>query len=321
MTIWCNARFPADVQTLLEKSVGAHRLIFAASLEKSNLVGGQTDPGARAADIALGQPHPDDIIASKSLKWVHLTSAGYTRYDRADIRDALRAQGAIMTNSSLVFADPCAQHLLAFMLAQARKLPEAHADQIARRGWPYTALRSRCEVLTGQSALIVGYGSIGKRLIELLAPFRMKITAVRRTVRGDEAVPTIPVAKILEQLPHADYVVDVLPEGEESRGFFNAERFARMKPSASFHNAGRGSTVDQVALRAALVEERIAAAYLDVTTPEPLPPNDPLWTAPNCYITPHIAGGHQNELRTQVEHFLANLARFHAGQPLLDRIV
>jgi phosphoglycerate dehydrogenase-like enzyme len=321
LSIWCNARFPESERQMLEHGVGQHRLILAGSLEESNLVGSKTDSSARSADIALGQPHPDDVMASMSLRWIHLTSAGYTRYDRDDIRAALTARGAAMTNSSHVYADPCAQHVLSFMLAGARRLFQAQSDQLAQRSWPYLALRGRCEILTGQRALIVGFGSIGARLVELLAPFSMHLTAVRRNPRGHEKVQTHSIDKIDECLPDADHVINLLPAGTQSKGFFNAERFKKMKRSAVFYNVGRGDTVDQDALIAALQRQTIAAACLDVTTPEPLPPEHPLWKAPNCYITPHLAGGQQNEMRRLVEHFLANLARFDDGRPLVDRII
>jgi phosphoglycerate dehydrogenase-like enzyme len=149
----------------------------------------------------------------------------------------------------------------------------------------------------------------------------MSITAVRRIVRGDEPVRTIATEQLDEHLPHADHVIDVLPSGQTSASLFTAARFARMKPTAAFYNVGRGDTVDQPALLDALTQLRIAAAYLDVTTPEPLPADHPLWLAPNCYITPHLAGGQQDEMRRQVEHFLANLARFDSAKPLFDRIV
>jgi phosphoglycerate dehydrogenase-like enzyme len=83
---------------------------------------------------------------------------------------------------------------------------------------------------------------------------------------------------------------------------------------------GRGATVDQTALRQALLDQRLAAAYLDVTDPEPLPADDPLWTTPNCFITPHTAGGAADEFDRVVEHFLANLRRFGAGEELRDRV-
>jgi phosphoglycerate dehydrogenase-like enzyme len=149
----------------------------------------------------------------------------------------------------------------------------------------------------------------------------MTLIGVRRSPRKDEPVRTVRVDQVHELLPQVDHVINVLPAGEQSIRFFTAERFARMKPTASFYNIGRGDTVDQPALVEALRAGQIARAFLDVTTPEPLPSEDPLWSAPNCYITPHVAGGHQDELRHLAEHFLENLARFDRGQELLDRIM
>jgi phosphoglycerate dehydrogenase-like enzyme len=97
--------------------------------------------------------------------------------------------------------------------------------------------------------------------------------------------------------------------------------FKRMKPTALFYNIGRGPTVDQAALQTALETNAIAGAYLDVTDPEPLPPDHPLWKLPNCWITPHTAGGHDDEFLRLFRHFLVNLRRFETGEPMLDRIV
>jgi phosphoglycerate dehydrogenase-like enzyme len=101
----------------------------------------------------------------------------------------------------------------------------------------------------------------------------------------------------------------------------SADRLARMKPSAVFYNIGRGTTVDQTALLEALRAGKIAAARLDVTDPEPLPPDHPLWTAPNCQITPHTAGGHAEEFHRLVGHFLTNLGRYLKGEELRDRVI
>jgi phosphoglycerate dehydrogenase-like enzyme len=94
-----------------------------------------------------------------------------------------------------------------------------------------------------------------------------------------------------------------------------------MKPGAIFYNIGRGATVNQEALVEALHSGRIAAAWLDVTDPEPLPDDHPLRREPNCFITPHIAGGHVDETGTLVRHFLGNLERFVRGDPLVDRVM
>jgi phosphoglycerate dehydrogenase-like enzyme len=99
-----------------------------------------------------------------------------------------------------------------------------------------------------------------------------------------------------------------------------AAEFAKMKPSAIFYNIGRGQTIDQEALVVALQQGRIAAASLDVTDPEPLPPEHALWTTPNCIITPHTAGGHNTEFVRVVQHFLNNLRKFEKGEALNDRV-
>jgi phosphoglycerate dehydrogenase-like enzyme len=321
LKIWCNAKFSDELREHLERSVAPQLMIWSASLHKSNLASAVTDFDARSADIIYGQPHPDDVIQSTRLKWVQLTTAGYTRYDNDAVRCALKSRGAVMTNSSSVFADPCAEHILSFMLCGARALPPAIVNDATAHAWPYLELRSAPRLLRGQIAVIVGFGAIGRRLIELLAPFEIKVSAVRRNVRGDEAIRTFASSQLDEALDGADHVINILPAAEGTSALFNASRFARMKRGAIFYNVGRGDTVDQDALCDALESGQLGAAYLDVTTPEPLPPEHRLWKAPNCWITPHVAGGHRDEMRVNVEHFVENFAKFVRGEGLSDRIV
>jgi phosphoglycerate dehydrogenase-like enzyme len=320
LRIWVNQSLPDDARRVLANGAAAHELVFSDRAIELNIAHGEADPVVRDSDIAFGQPNIDDVIASPRLKWVHLSTAGYTRYDRPDVRAALESRGTMMTTSSTVFADACAQHVLAMMMAMNRRLPHAQAEQRAAR-WAFQPLRYDSRVLTGQTALIVGLGSIGRRLIELLAPFRMQITAVRRSPRPEEMLWVRPMDQVDRLLPHADHVVNLLPSGANTHNLFNADRFARMNGAARFYNVGRGDTVDQPALLHALRSGAIAGAYLDVTTPEPLPPDHPLWTAPNCFITPHTAGGQQYEFVTLVNHFVENLGRFDRGEALRDRIM
>jgi phosphoglycerate dehydrogenase-like enzyme len=320
LRIWSNVHLPEKNLTQLREGIAPHQLVISHTATASNLVGGQSDEECQTADIAFGQPDPADIIASTHLKWVQLTSAGYTRYDRDDIRTALAAHRAVMTNSSSVYDEPCAEHLLAMILSTARRLPFLVLDQQQRK-WDSNPQRAASRLLTGQSVLIVGFGAIGRRLVELLTPLQMQITAVRRTPTGKEPVRTLRVDQVDELLSSADHVVDILPASEETRLFFNANRLAKIKPGAFFYNIGRGDTVDQTALKTALESEQLAGAYLDVTTPEPLPPSDPLWSAPRCWITPHTAGGHSTEFERQVKLFLENLARFERGEKLRDQIL
>jgi phosphoglycerate dehydrogenase-like enzyme len=315
-TIWCNFNFNERARSELLAGVrdAAERIAFVRRGETGDATMSLGD-----ADIAFGQPDVQQVIESRRIKWLHLSTAGYTKYDRQDLRDALAARGAIATNSSNVYADPCAEHVLSFMLAMGRQLPQAIELQRQQR-WDFAALRPRVGLLEGDHVLIVGFGAIGARLAELLQPLRVKLTGVRRKPRGDERIPVVPMEQLDELLPVADQVVNLLPNAKGVERLFNAERFGRMKRGARFYNVGRGDTVDQTALRQALESGHLGCAYLDVTSPEPLPSDNPLWTAPNCWITPHVAGGAQDEQHRLVRHFLANFARFRQGQPLVNRI-
>lgn len=320
LTIWCNAKFSRAATRRLEEALTGHRLLAAAAASTDVLAAGRPDPALAEADIAFGQPNPDDCLRRANLKWVEVTTAGYARYDREDLREEWRARGAAFTNASSVFAEPCAQHVLALMLALGRNLFLSQRDQLTDRSWHYAERREYSRLLTGQTALMLGFGAIGRRLAELLAPFQMTLYAVRRQTRSEAGVRIVPEAELTRVLPLADHVIDILPDNETTRGYVNARRLSWCKPGARFYNVGRGSTVDQRALLEALESGRLGAACLDVTEPEPLPPDHPLWTAPNCYITPHTAGGRHDQDEALVGHFLHNLARWTSGGTLTDRV-
>jgi phosphoglycerate dehydrogenase-like enzyme len=320
LTIWCNPQVSDNARALLIDGAKPHRLIFSP-VATYNLDAGPADPTLLEADVAFGQPDPQTVMRAEKLRWIHLTSAGYARYDTPEFRAALAARGAILTNSSQVYAEPCAEHLFAFMLAHARQLMWTHEMQLTERSWKTEPLRVASRLLAGQTMLLLGYGAIARRLVELLEPLRMRITAVRRHPSVDDRVRTIREEALEQALAEADHIVNTLPEGAATSGFMNARRFAAAKPGAIFYNVGRGGTVDQEALLAALERGQLGAAYLDVTVPEPLPPDHPLWSAPHCYITPHTAGGHRDEHERFVQHFLENLKRFTAGEMLVDRVI
>ena len=320
-TIWTNAHFADAPLAALVEGVKPHRLIFSPLLSASNLVKAAADPTLQEADIAFGQPDPGLALRCPRLRWIHLTTAGYTRYDGADFRAAYGGRGAVLTNSSLVYNEPCAEHVLAFMLAHARQLPQSLDNQRTDRAWPTLERRAAMSLLSEQSVVLLGFGAIGRRLAELLAPFGCKVTAVRRRPAGDENVTVVTEDQLAEALATADHVVNILPDNPATQRFVNAARLAATRPGAVFYNVGRGTTVDQEALLAALQSGHLGAAYLDVTDPEPLPPEHPLWSAPNCYITPHSAGGHKSEPQRLVQHFLDNLRRYERGETLEDRVI
>jgi phosphoglycerate dehydrogenase-like enzyme len=307
MNIYSDVKWDESGLGLLRDGLAPHHLLTSS------------EPAAQA-DVFFGQPEVPSVLETERLRWIHITSAGFTRYDTPQFRATVQARGLQVTNSSSVFAEPCAEHLVAFMLAQARQLPTA----IGKSGDPSDpaqAPRGACVCLRNQAAVILGYGSIASRLVELLAPFQMKITAMRRQPRGDEGIPIVTPDHLATALAVADHVINIMPHNADSLHFISAERLTQMKRGAIFYNIGRGQTVDQSALATSLSSGHLGAAWLDVTDPEPLPKDHPLWTSPHCYITPHIAGGHVNESGSLIRHFLDNFQRFLHGLPLWDRIM
>jgi phosphoglycerate dehydrogenase-like enzyme len=323
LTIWTNHVFRPEVLEEFQQSIAAagHRLLVSPKASAVVLAAGGPDPALDEADVAFGQPEVAQAMACPSLKFIELSTAGYTRYDRDDFRAAMLARRVPVTNASHVFADPCAQHVLAQMLALVRNLPVQLRNQDGPRAWRYLNDRFTNGVLTQHTVLLVGFGTIGRRLAELLKPFGTRVTAFRRKPAGDEGVPVVSESGLAVALAQADHVIDLLPDSPATTGWMSAARFAAMKPGARFYNIGRGTTVDQAALMAALGSGRLASAYLDVMEPEPLPPEHPLWSAPNCYITCHIGGGTREQDGNLAAHFLANLAAFTKGGALTDRII
>jgi phosphoglycerate dehydrogenase-like enzyme len=317
--IWSNNDFtPADkaaVHFLLE-GVGQHRISLYAEEETTD-----SRIALQSSDIAFGYPTPEAVLQSPKIRWVHLNSAGYTTYDHDDIKNQLRERKILLTNSSSVYDEPCAQHVLAMMTSLARQLPASLDSQRGDKSWPMNSLRSSSRLLNGQTVLMLGFGAIARRLVELLQPLHMNLVAVRRSPTGNESIRVKHISEVDELLPLAHHVVNILPANEATNNFLDARRVSLLKPGAIVYNIGRGTTLDQDALVQALMSGHVAAAYLDVTNPEPLPPSHPLWTTPNCFITPHSGGGHSIEKQRQVEHFLENLRRFESGEELNNRIL
>ena len=321
LLIWTNAEFPPAETALLEAGIAPHRLVRSPKMLSTVLSAGQADPRLAEADVAFGQPDAAQCLTCPRLRWVEVTTAGYTRYDTPEFREGFRARGAAFTNASSVFADSCAQHVLAMMLALGRRLLPSHREQLSDRSWHYDERRFESRLLTGQTVLLLGYGAIGRRLVELLAPFGMTILAVRRQSRSERGVRIIPEEQLSSALGRADHVVNILPDNADTRNYVNARRLSCVRPGVRFYNVGRGATVDERALLEALRSGRVGEAYLDVFQTEPLPADHPFWELPNCHVTPHTAGGRHDQHEALVRHFLANLEAFTRGTPLTDRVV
>jgi phosphoglycerate dehydrogenase-like enzyme len=306
---------------MLREGTAGHQLLLPQTPATSVLAQPDLDPQFASADVAFGQPDPQAIAAAKHLRWIHVSSSGITRYDNPRFWALMAERKILFSNSAGVFYEACAIHVLAFMLAQARNLPLA-LRTTASSGTPvWDDLRNTSSTLRGETVLILGYGAIGSRLARLLLPFGADVIAYRRRPRGDEGLPVITEKALAATLNRAHHVVNILPDSAETRHFFDAARFSTIQPRAVFYNIGRGTTVDQVALLAALASGQLKAAWLDVTDPEPLPEDHPLRKEPNCFLTPHIAGGHLDEAKSLVRHFLQNLDRFVRNEPLVDRVM
>lgn len=167
--------------------------------------------------------------------------------------------------------------------------------------------------LAGSKVLIVGYGSIGRAVEERLRPFGVEVGRVASRPRGD----VHGVEALDELLPEADVVIVLLPATPETRGLIGRRRLGRFKTGALLVNAGRGSVIDTEALVAELEAGRLDAA-LDVTDPEPLPPDSPLWALPNVLITPHVAGDSPAADQRLYELVGSQIRRHVEGQPLVN---
>ena len=320
MRIFSNLSADDEALRELKQGVAPHQVVFAAQTPASVLSPPRMDSELGDAEVAFGQPDAEAVLQASRLRWLEVSSAGYTRYDTPHFQRAAAERKLIVTNCSAVYAEPCAEHVLSFMLAQARKLPDGLRAGGSGDFSSWLQLRKTSTLLRGQHVVILGFGSIARHLVELLRPFGMEITAVRRKPQGDENIRVVTEDALADVLSKADHVIDLLPANAGSEHFMSSARFEAMKEGVVFYNVGRGATVDQYALLAALQSGRLAAAWLDVTQPEPLPAGHPLLSAPNCHITPHTAGGHSNEFEMLVRHFLENLRQFLDGAPLHDRV-
>lgn len=321
LTIFCNTKVSAEAEEMLRVGTVGHRLIIPESASASVLAKGASEVDLAEADVAFGQPDPDDCIRSSRLKWVEVSSAGYTRYDTREFFGWMRGKTGVFTNVSSVFADPCAQHVLAMMLALGRQLLPSFRDQITDQSWHYDERRYHSRLLTGQTVLMLGYGAIGRRLSELLQPLGMRLYAVRRSPGNENGVTVVGQASLDGLLAKADHIVNILPANDSTIRYCDEAFFAKCRRGSRFYNVGRGSTVDQQAVVHALNAGRLDAAYLDVTDIEPLPPDHELWRIPNCYLTPHTAGGRHDQDEALVRHFLRNLDAFESGAPMVDRVI
>ncbi|MFF1531242.1 phosphoglycerate dehydrogenase [Cellulomonas sp. NPDC058312] len=291
--------------------------------------------GVRAVTYDVEQPLPDDLVDAEalvawgnppvlladaarrmgSLRWVQTLAAG---------PDAVLAAGFAphvqVTSGRGLHDGPVAEHTLALVLAAARRLPELVRAQDAHRWASELGGMQRSpheggdfRSLSGARVLIWGFGSIAARLAPLLTVLGAQVIGVA-TRSGERAgYPVIAADELPQALPGTDVLIGILPSTPSTRNLLGAKVFAQLPSHAWVVNVGRGSTLDEAALLAAVREGRLAGAALDVFATEPLPADSPFWDEPRVLVTPHAAGGRPIGADTLLAD---NIGAFVRGEPL-----
>lgn len=264
------------------------------------------------ADIAWVDMQPTSLTAEAiraagpKLKWVSTIYAGLDAFPL----DFLRERDIVLTNGTGINAIAVAEYAVLGVLAAAKRFDEVVRAQ-DRRDWPWDA-PGKLE-LADSKALVVGMGAIGTLIADRLRAFGVEVTGVTRSGRDGTLTPDAWKPRLGE----FDWVVLAAPSTDATKTMIGAEELAAMKSSAWLINIARGDMIDQNALVTALKGDTIAGAVLDPTDPEPLPPDHPLWSAPNTIITMHLSGRSQSKMFQRAGAlFLDNLAAFLAGRPM-----
>ena len=272
----------------------------------------EANAGIADADIAWVDMQPSSLVAAAihasgpRLKWVSTLYAGLDAFPL----DLLRERGVTLTNGAGINAYAVAEYAVLGVLAAAKRFDEvvrAHD----RHEWPKDA-PGKIELFETR-ALVIGYGAIGRLIGERLEAFGVSVTGVTRSGRDGTITPD----RWRARLGEFDWVILAAPSTDDTKALFGAPELAVMKPGAWLINIARGDMIDDHALIAALKGGRLGGAFLDPTSPEPLPPEHPLWLAPNCMISMHLSGRSQTKMfQRAAALFLDNLHAFMAGEPM-----
>jgi cyclase len=295
------------------------------------------------ADAVLGFCTTDIVNANPKLRWIQVAHAGVDK----DLAPDVVNSEVVITNMARLYGPNVADQAMALLLAHTRGLAaQLHKDSMASISpvkqplWNRLKLAAHAEELHGKTMLIVGLGGIGTQIARRADAFGMRVTAIDPAVAASTGqatptggpgrgvlsqMPTKPAfvegvyapGKLMDMLPKADVVVLAVPLTAETKGMIGLSQFKAMKPTAYFINIARGGLVVQSDLLAALDQKLIAGAGLDVTDPEPLPDEHPLWKHANVVISPHIGGQSDGARDRQWRLFRENVRRFVNGEPLL----
>ncbi len=311
---------PADVERL-RTALGENALLTARGEH------GLADALAAhpETDVICTFDAPANLLElAPQMRWVALASAGAERTLRQTWSHAPNAP--LITTANGVHAIPISEHVFSMLLLWARHWPEMFAMQEQRR-WPSNASEKQTlegRELAGATLLIVGLGAIGRRVAQLGRAFGMRTLAIRRSASAGDTDPDVdaimPMERLDDALAQADYIVLAVPSTPETHHLIDTERLAHVKPGALLVNIARGAIVDEPALLAALRAGALGGAALDVVAQEPLPPDDPLWSAPHIIISPHVSGWTSHYGARLADLLLENIARYRDGRPLRNLV-
>ncbi|SFE78206.1 D-2-hydroxyacid dehydrogenase [Spirosoma endophyticum] len=262
----------------------------------------------QSAELVLGNP-PATWFTDPlpNLKFWQLDSAGFDGYKHVQLT-------ASIANMGDYFAWPCAETMLAGILAMYRRIPELAVLQ-SRSEWVGAPIRERMDSLRHKQVVILGTGTIGQAMRQMLRGFNCEIKMLART---DLHADLHTADQLKAVLPQTDIVINCLPG--TAVGFYSADLIGAMKPGSLYANVGRGTTTDEPALIKALQAGKLAGAVLDVTAKEPIPSDNLLWTLPNVLLTQHTGGGQPQEDAGKMKQFLRNFSHLRAGEPLENAV-
>ncbi|MBI3823815.1 MAG: MBL fold metallo-hydrolase [Planctomycetes bacterium] len=279
---------------------------------------------AAGADAVIGFCNADIVKANAKLRWIQIGHAGVEK----DLVPELVTSDICVTNLQRLHGPNVADQAMALLLALTRGLaPELHRQAGARltgefplNRWKTLKDASKADELHGKTMLIVGMGGIGTQIARRAEAFGMRVMAIdpnEALIKPAFVFSIDRPAKMMDLIPKADVVVLACPLTSQTKGMFGTKQFAAMKKSAHFINIARGGLVDQKAMIAVLNKNMIAGAGLDVTDPEPLPDESPLWKMTNVVVSPHIGGQSDGARDRAWRLFRENVRRFVVGEPLL----
>ena len=261
-------------------------------------------------DLNEKEPMIEIVRAATNLKWLNSIYAGL---DFMPL-DVLRERGVVVTNGVGINAITIAEYVVMLMLSHAKGYRDVVRAQ-DRHEWLRDSPGKR--ELSGERVLLLGMGAIGSLIKTRLEAFDMTVVPVRRSGADGALRP----GEWRQKLGEFDWVVLAVPSTPETKHMIGALELAAMRPNGVLVNIARGDVVDREALVSALKEEKIEAALLDVTDPEPLPEDHPLWELGNAQVTMHLSGRAQTKMfQRSADRFIENLERWHKGEPVQPQL-